>query len=54
MRPCEKAGSELEALNLTIIDGVEVKVTDTVRIKRLLEIKAENFQAGQIQVSGKN
>ena len=39
----EKAGSELEALNLTIIDGVEGKVNDTVRIKRLLEIKVENF-----------
>ena len=54
MAPCEKAGSELEALNPTIIDGVEVKVTGTVRIKRLLEIKAENFQARQIQVGGKN
>ena len=37
----------------TIIDGVEVKVADTVRIKRLLEIKVGDFQAGQIQVSGK-
>ena len=54
MAPCEKAGSKLEALNPTIIDGVEVQVTETVRIKRLLEIKAETFQAGQIQVSGKN
>ena len=54
MAPCEMAGSELEALNLTIIDGVGVKVTETVRIKRLLEIKAENFQAEQIRVSRKN
>ncbi|KAK3776670.1 hypothetical protein RRG08_047601 [Elysia crispata] len=51
MGPCEKAGRELEALNPTIIDGVEVQVNDTVWIKRLLEIKTENFQAGQIQLS---
>ena len=52
MAPRKKAGSEPETLNATIIDGVEVRVTDTESIKRLLEIKAYNFQAGQIQYRG--
>ena len=49
----EKAGSEPQALNAKIIDGVEVRVADTESIKRLLEIKADNFQAEQIQYRGR-
>ena len=52
MAPGEKVGSEPEAVNTTIIDGVEVRVTDTESLKRLLEIKADNFQAGQIEYRG--
>ena len=43
MASCEKVGSEPEAVNATIIDGVEVRVTDTESIKRLPGIKADNL-----------
>ena len=53
MAPGEKAGNKPEELNATIIDGVELRVTDTESIKRLLEIKADKFQGGQIQYRGR-
>ena len=43
MAPGEKVGSEPEAVNAAIIDGAEVRVTDTESIKLMPGIKADNF-----------